>query len=345
MTDAAIMDNQSAVGQSLKEQIVGIIQNIFQDDEYGFEVYVIMKTGPALKKFNLSEGKIEDRNNLEKNFKRKVQMALEEVIKEKFLETEKDYDLAKNVADQQNKFYVITQNEDYKPFEVTKMSLDNIEGYRANERENAQGVLFRFERAGSIVWAYQFLYQNAIPNRKGLGFHIVPSEGDIFEELTKPILLLSRRVDLLIIGDEIVCDNIDFMQRNFGFQEFVKSTALRVVESIQNIELVSNMDKVSAYISRSKPLYAKKMMRIKDSKVLRKTAMELYQRVTTLPRWKGKFDIDENNNKIILNTYEQVENLIDLLDERYTRSDVTDEEYDSGTGAKKWVAPIEQGQA
>lgn len=158
MTDAAITDNQSAVGQSLKEQIVGIIQNIFQDNEYGFEVYVIMKTGSALKKFNLSEGKIEDRNNLEKKLKRKVQMALEEVIKERFLETEKDYDLAKNVADQQNKFYVITQNEDYKPFEVTKMSLDNIEGYRANERENAQGVLFRFERAGSIVWAYQFLY-------------------------------------------------------------------------------------------------------------------------------------------------------------------------------------------
>lgn len=340
MTDAAIMDNQSAVGQSLKEQIVDIIQNIFQDEEYGFEVYVIMKTGPVIKKFNLSEGKIEDRNNPEKNFKRKVQRALEEVIKEKFLETEKDYDLAKNVADQQNKFYVITQNEDYKPFEVTKMSLDNIEGYRANERENAQGVLFRFERAGSIVWAYQFLYQNAIPNRKGLGFHIIPSTGDIFEELTKPILLLSRRVDLLIIGDEIVCDNIDFMQRNFGFREFVKSTALKVVASIQNMELVSNIDKVSAYISRSKPLYAKKMMRIKDSRVLRKTAMELYHRVTTLPRWKGKFDIDEENKKIILNTYEQVENLIDLLDERYTRSDVTDEEYDSGTGAKKWIAPI-----
>lgn len=101
------------------------------------------------------------------------------------------------------------------------------------------------------------------------------------------------------------------------------------------------MDKMSAYISRSKPLYAKKMMRIKDSRALRKTAMELYHRVTTLPRWKGKFDIDEENKKIILNTYEQVESLIDLFDERYTRSDVTDEEYDSGTGAKKWVAPIE----
>ena len=339
MTDLSTMEIQPTIEQSLKERIVGIIQNLFQDNEYGFEVYVTMKAGPTLKKFNLSEGKIEERNNLEKNFKQKVQLSIEKAIKEKFLETEKEYDFAENVADQQNKFYVITQNEDYKPFEVTKTSLNDIDGYRANERDNAQGILFRFERKGTIVWAYQFLYQNAIPNRKGLGFHIIPSEGDTFEELTKPILLLSHRVDLVIIGDEIVCDNIDFMQRNFGFQEFVKSTAFRVASSIQNMELISNIDKVSSYISRSKPLYAKKMMRIKDSRVLRKTAMELYQRVTTLPRWQGKFDIDEENKKIILNTYEHVENLIDLLDERYTRSDVTDEEYDSGAEAKKWVAP------
>ena len=37
---------------------------------------------------------------------------------------------------------------------------------------------------------------------------------------------------------------------------------------------------------------------------------------------------------------QKLENLIDLLDERYTRSDVTDEEYD--TGAKKWVEPASQ---
>ena len=171
-----------------------------------------------------------------------------------------------------------------------------------------------------------------------MGFHIIPSEGDIFEELKKPILLLSKRIDLLIIEDEIICDRIDFMQKNFGFQEFVKSTAAKVVNSIQNLELVSNLDKVSAYIGRSKLLYAKKMMRIKDSKVLQKTSEELYERVTTVPRWQGVFNLDEENHKIVINTYQQVENLIDLLDERYTRSDITGEEYD--TSAKKWIAPI-----
>lgn len=337
MTNENIIEEHETE-QILKERIKNIIQNIFQDEEYGFEVYIEMKSAPILKRFNLSEGRIRDKNNPEKNFKKKIQLSLEEAIKEKFIETDKKYDMAENVADDQNKFYVITQNEDYNPFNVTQSELNNIENYQANERENARGIFFRFERSGNIFWAYQFLYQNAIPNRKGMGFHIIPSEGDIFEELKKPILLLSKRIDLLIIGDEIICDKIDFMQKNFGFQEFVKSTAAKVVNSIQNLELVSNLDKVSAYIGRSKLLYAKKMMRIKDSKVLQKTSDELYERVTTVPRWQGVFNLDVENHKLVINTYQQVENLIDLLDERYTRSDITGEEYD--TSAKKWIAPI-----
>ncbi len=79
-------------------------------------------------------------------------------------------------------------------------------------------------------------------------------------------------------------------------------------------------------------------MRIKNSRVLKKTSSELFKSVTTLARWKGKFDFDRENEKIILNTYQQVEHLIDLLNERYMRSDVTGEEYDAGT--KKWVEPI-----
>lgn len=216
--------------------------------------------------------------------------------------------------------------------------MEGLENYRANERDNVEGILFRFEREGQSIWAYQFLYQNAIPNRKGLGFHIVPSEGDVFVEMKKPLLLISRRVDILIIDDEIISDDTGLLQRNFGFQEFIKVTATKAVSNVQSLGLISNMGKLTDYISRSKPIYAKKMMRIKNSQVLNKTKEELYQRVITLPRWVDKFDIDTENKQIVLNTYAQVENLIDLLDERYTRSDVTSEEYD--TGAKKWIAPV-----
>lgn len=162
-------------------------------------------------------------------------------------------------------------------------------------------------------------------------------DGDVFTELKEPLLMISRRIDLLLIGDEMITDDIQFLQKNFGFRIYIENTAAQAVAKVQGLGLVTNSEKLEAYIRRSKPVYAKKMMRIRNSRVLQKTAEELYQSVTTLPRWKGKFEVDETSRTIVLRTFEHVENLIDLLDERYTRSDVTGEEYD--TGVKKWIAP------
>ena len=41
---------------------------------------------------------------------------------------------------------------------------------------------------------------------------------------------------------------------------------------------------------------------------------------------------------LVLDTYAQVEDLIDLLDERFTRSDITDTEYD--TDVKQVAEPV-----
>ena len=331
----------SKIEMSLTEKYVNKISDFFKDEEFGFEVYIVMKDSNEIKRFILDQGNPQERLNEEKNFKRKIQNAILNSIRDKYLGENAKYDEVANVSDNQKNFYVIEQDDDYKPFGMTLFSveeLDSLENYSENERENAEGVLFAFFRGDKSIWAYQHLYENAIPNRKGLGFHIF-QQGDVFVEMKKPLLLLSRRIDILIVEGDLVTDKTDLLQKNFQFEEFVKVKAKRTVDSITTLDLIENIEKVTAYVERSRKIYARKMLRIKDSKVLQKTADELYKKVTTLPRWKNKFDINEEDKKIVLNTYEQVENLIDLLDERYTRSDVTDEEYD--TGVKKWIAPVE----
>ena len=331
----------SKIEMSLTEKYVNKISDFFKDEEFGFEVYIVMKDSNEIKRFILDQGNPQERLNEEKNFKRKIQNAILNSIRDKYLGENAKYDEVANVSDNQKIFYVIEQDDDYKPFGMTLFSveeLDSLENYSENERENAEVVLFAFFRGDKSIWAYQHLYENAIPNRKGLGFHIF-QQGDVFVEMKKPLLLLSRRIDILIVEGDLVTDKTDLLQKNFQFEEFVKVKAKRTVDSITTLDLIENIEKVTAYVERSRKIYARKMLRIKDSKVLQKTADELYKKVTTLPRWKNKFDINEEDKKIVLNTYEQVENLIDLLDERYTRSDVTDEEYD--TGVKKWIAPVE----
>lgn len=62
----------------------------------------------------------------------------------------------------------------------------------------------------------------------------------------------------------------------------------------------------------------------------------MWENIHNSTRWNGK--IKEENGKFVLETYVQVENLIDLLDERYTRSDITGEEYD--TEVKQPAEPV-----
>ncbi|MBQ8693903.1 MAG: DUF4868 domain-containing protein, partial [Synergistaceae bacterium] len=81
------------------------------------------------------------------------------------------------------------------------------------------------------------------------------------------------------------------------------------------------------YINRNKIKYSKKIMRIADSMVLNLPLDELLANIHKSNRWNGK--IKEENGKFLINTYSQVEYLIDLLDERYTKSDITGVEYDT----------------
>lgn len=314
-----------------------VISSLFADEEYAFEAFIFMKGDRKLKKFVLYEGAPENRNNTEINFKKKLQIAIADVIKGKYGSETAEYDLIENIADNQNKFYVIPQTDEYKPFEALASSSTVTESYCVAEREAAEGIFFRYEREGTVLWAFQYFWPNAIPNRKGTGFHIIPQD-DVFVELRKPILAVTQKVDLLVMDNHIITNDVGLLQAHYDFQQYVRTTATRIVSEITTLDLVSNMNKVTEYISRSKLTYAKKMLRLKNSKVLTKTKEELYAKITTLPRWRGKFEINEIDHTINLKNYGQVENLIDLLDERYTRSDVTDEEYD--TSAKKWVEPI-----
>lgn len=82
------------------------------------------------------------------------------------------------------------------------------------------------------------------------------------------------------------------------------------------------------------------MMRIKNYHVIEKSADELIEKLNNVERWKGVFDIQEGN-KINLRTYKDVENLIDLFDERYTFSLITNDEFD--TDVKELAEPVVEG--
>lgn len=69
-------------------------------------------------------------------------------------------------------------------------------------------------------------------------------------------------------------------------------------------------------------------MKTHDSPVLEMTPDALIEKVTTLPRWRGKFRAPINGT-IPIDSVKEVETLIDLLAERFTVSPVSGQEYDT----------------
>jgi len=321
------------------ENIKEILQKAVQNkNECGFAAYIVAKTEPRLRKMILDEGKINS-----SNYKHMVRDAILNVLSEKYLNDEVEFVSGENIADNQRKYYMIPQSEKYRPFDYLKLQGPDIPEFKFDQIDDAAGIIFWFRIEENEFWVYQHLWSIMVPNKKKMNLlsRLQKYENhDYFIEQKEPLITIACKADVLIMQGCIITSNIGLMQKSFGFRDFIVATADKSVERVRDKALVANPEKLEEYINRGKTnKYAKKMMRIANSKVLDLSKEKLMERVHTLERWKDKFE-ENQDGLIILNTFQQVEDLIDLLDERYTRSDVTNQEYD--TEVKAVAKPVEE---
>lgn len=314
-----------------KERITSKIQKILLQGNYGFDVYIAMKTADnPIKKFILDEGKPQAQDG----FKIRIRDSISTVICEKYMSEESQYGTTETVADNQHKFYVIKQEEDYQPFEYLNTPDENITVFSAEENANADAILFKITKYIDdqlhVLWAYQKIRPASIPNKKKAHFQLRAKSGrpDVFEEMTDQMFMITKSIDLLVMDNEIITEEINFMESHFGFETFVRDRGMKIADRIEDLHLISNVEKVREYVQRRNKRYAKKMMQISKFPIIDMGPDELLSRIQVVPRWQGVFEIEEN--EINLRTYTDVENLIDLFTERYTRSLILEEqEYDT----------------
>ena len=302
----------------------------------GFEAFVVMKTEPRLKAISLSDKK----NSLGKDFRTVLKEMVFSVIGDNYLATEAEYAAGTQLADNQHKLLILKQEGSFSPFSFLDTNAATPV-FSSEDLSDSIGLIFKIRKGNDAIWCYQHLWSIMVPNKKKTGFmaRINKFENEtMFEEQTDPLLTIAKKIDILIINGHLVTGNVSLLQRNFGFQDYIYQAATRAISNITSKDLVANADKLTDYIGRGKPKYAKKMMRIGPSKVLALSTEELLNRIRTVERWKDKFHIDETKNQIVLETYSEVENLIDLFDERFTRSEITNTEYD--TDVKTVAQPI-----
>lgn len=322
---------QELTGQEIKNLISTITAT---PRMCGFEVYVITKSEPRLKKMGFVESGAD-------NLRQKLKDTILKILSEKYNAADADYVSADRIADEQRKFYIISTSENYDPLSVLKTTPGT---FSKNDIGDATGIAFSVRHGEKHLWAYQHLWSIMVPNKSKKNWMarlVSGTQGDVFEEMTDPIITFAEKIDLLVIDDHIIASDYKLLQNSFGFQDYIRIRADKTIDAVNAKGIVANVDKLRDYVQRGngKPKYAKKMMRITDSKVLKMEPARLWENIHRSTRWNGK--IKEENGKFVLDTYTQVEDLIDLLDERYTRSDITDTEYD--TDVKQVAEPVAGG--
>jgi len=94
--------------------------------------------------------------------------------------------------------------------------------------------------------------------------------------------------------------------------------------------------KLQEYVQRPNKKYAKKMMQIHKFPVATMNRDWLIEKLQTVERWKNVFEIQ--GRQVYLRNFSDVEHSIDLFAERYTKSEVTGQEYD--TSVKNKAEPV-----
>ena len=94
--------------------------------------------------------------------------------------------------------------------------------------------------------------------------------------------------------------------------------------------------KLQEYVQRPNKKYAKKMMQIHKFPVATMNRDWLIEKLQTVKRWKNVFEIQ--GRQVYLRNFSDVEHIIDLFTERYTKSEVTGQEYD--TSVKNKAEPV-----
>lgn len=293
----------------------------------GLEAFVVKKDSPKLKRMSLSE----DLNEHGKNFRTILKEMFFNIINEQYLSHEAEYADGRQLADNQHKFLIFEQGDNFQPF-IYLDDENEIGEFSSEDLTDASGIVFRIRKGENTIWLYQHLWSIMVPNKKKTNFmaRLMQFENQvIFSEQNESLLTIAKKIDVLIMDNCLITSNTTLLQKSFGFQDYIYQSAQQAVQNIVRKNLVENTEKLKEYISRGKPKYAKKMMRIGSSKVFNLTQEQLVHKINSLERWQGKFNVNKKTNQIILSTYVEVESLIDLFDERYTRSDVTNTEYDT----------------
>lgn len=290
---------------------------LFGERGHGLSVFCCVKTDGIiqLKRFNVQDG-----------FRSEINGLIIEAISSRYLNEDTIFDIADNIADNNNAYYLVEASVQYNPFGFLSISDDVDQAFSESDRANLLGFAFCFSIDAKRVWAYQHVYPTSI-SKKSNGLLTLISRENVFEKLSNSKLFcIEKRVDVVIVETTICPCKISFLENNFGFEVYIRSEAQSTISVIETTGLIQDIAKFNDFIAKEKTTNAKKLLKIKRSPVLSMPAEVVIQRLPTIPRYSN---IKIEDGQIIATSQKDVANILKMLNDDFLRSELSQKEYDS----------------
>lgn len=308
-----------------KEEIQASIRSImFSEVVCGIEIFACLhdEKGYQIKKINATD-------KLLSSTKYKVSNS----INYTYLADDAEFDTSENIADNKNGFYEISLTDNYRPFAFLEGTEKHKENYSEGDRNKLSGFLFRINLNDEYFWIYQHLYSvSRIDRSKNVLALLVK---DTYDEIDSDIVQIDSRADVIIFSSSVVTSKIELMQRCFGFEQYVRTGAQKTIEIIRDLDIVTGLEKFAALESKSKLTNAKKLLKAKNSPVLRMEKNDLLQKLKKHTRYRSMLKFDEDH--IVIASQKDAAAFIKMVNDDIVRSELTGQEYDSSS--KSPLAP------
>lgn len=293
------------------------INSIIDDDKYGLEVYALLCNDCfQIKKFQIN-------SELENLLKDKVkQLLLSCYLSDEFI-----LDSINNISDNKKVFYEIEQNADYSPFSFLNTNVSQLEKYSEKEQSRLKGFFLRINRNDSYIWIYQHKYPVTLINRSTT--LLARLNGSVYEPLNCDVVKFDSKIDFIIVGNSIITKNISLLQNVFGFETYIRSESDKVIDTIRNLNFISDITALTNLNNQSKLTTAKKLIKLKNSPVLNIPKKDLYIKIKEHEIYSQLIKFDEEGNKIVISSKKSVNDLLKLLNDEYLISRLTGTSYES----------------
>lgn len=299
---------------------------MFSNVKHGLSVFAWLEVDnrPRLKKFLIDD-----------NLRSKLIAMVDSEIKERYLGEELELDSSDNIADKRRVLYEFQQTESYAPFEIINGWREVSEQYSEADQKYLRGLLFRVNRNDDEIWIYQRIYNVSLVKRSKSLLATV-GKTKTYVLMDSDVLRIDSRIDVLIIGNLFFSSNIGLLQKSFGFDRYIRSEAAKTIQRIGELGVVSDTGKIVAFGDKETLSNARKLLKAKNSPVLKMKKKDLLIRIKQHPRYKDKFKVQ--GDKIMINSQKDAGEFIKLLNDDILRSELTGWEYDSPS--KKILEPL-----